>query len=377
MQMKQNFKHIMGVAALAGTVLFTSCKKDEKEVVTLEQRKTEFSQAADNMTANIKALAETDAFTALTGFFHLANEGGFDGGKAHLDLGQSLTKAFSHEAREAKKQAKQQAQRLKKSFLPEKLKTKRDGGFEFDEQRGIYNWVDSLKELIQVGQSDIIIVNFPADENRPYVLNAKLSLTAYQDIEVSYDYGHDHLPTLLQANLQVDGKEAARVDFKASYDNEGVPSAMATVLSMDDFKYVGNMTYSNRVFKTTSALTKGNETLVAQDVKVAFKDENGEYPISAEGFVQYGPIKIQGGADIEALDKIDQEREVTIADLNKHINMGVYSAADNEKIGTIQARQNGDEFAAVVVFTDGTEQDLEEYLAPIIQEIESILNGLG
>jgi hypothetical protein len=238
--MKKNILLIFTVLFFAG--LFSSCKKDKDpaekfSTQTVEENKglvedagIEFVNTMDDM----KSIESVDVIMSLEDVMSSA------GSKKSLLLKDSKILS-TLETFTATAKGKNKINELFDAMTsPKELQEDPETIQEFwDQNVGTYTWNPELSDWDIVEGGDKIIFLFPSSEDA-LTNDASLTIYNYHGIEISNpledDYDGD-LPVSLNADLKVGTKTLVTYTFAASYNEDGVPNAVASDLTIENYKF--------------------------------------------------------------------------------------------------------------------------------------------
>ncbi|MDX1629893.1 MAG: hypothetical protein R3345_14395, partial [Fulvivirga sp.] len=96
------------------------------------------------------------------------------------------------------------------------------GGFDFEGHWGIYDWNPATEQFDFSSSNDqMIIINFPAKGSSEN--NATLRLTDYSEQFIDDGFEGYYVPTVLSADLAINGTVQIALDFTAQYNANGTP----------------------------------------------------------------------------------------------------------------------------------------------------------
>lgn len=238
----------------------------------------------------------------------------------------------------------------------------------FEDIKGLYVWNFDLQKF-DVTASDFFIVQFPADGSSTNNAEFKISNLEFVTIKVLDGVEEDQVPSTIAAHLKIDDVTVADLAYSVKWTSEGSPEEADVALFIDPFNFT--IDFTDTFAKSTSLLTSisiDEDIIVSVDVDVSYETESKDDPFLIEGNVQYRGLKIEGNVDAR---KIGLD-----GNPNDFVNLALYS--DEAKIGDIVFVLEEDEagfkdYVPYVTYTDGSQENLETLLEPVLEEIESIL----
>ncbi|MFN8206939.1 MAG: hypothetical protein U0T82_05950 [Bacteroidales bacterium] len=134
----------------------------------------------------------------------------------------------------------------------------------WDELVGIYTWNPGANDWNKVTSSDKIQFQFPSTEGG--VSNdAKLTIYNYAGVVIANPIDEDYtgdLPVSLNMKLEVGSSTLMTYTFAAQYNSEGVPSSVATDLTIEDFKFSIDLTNNSTQISGNYKFTHNNATIM-------------------------------------------------------------------------------------------------------------------
>ena len=268
----------------------------------------------------------------------------------------------------------------------------------WDDAVGTYEWNAEFEEWDYTEGGDEIVFLFPATENGTEN-NANLTISGYQGVVISNpledEYDGD-LPAAVMADLSADGTTIMSYSFAAEYNDQGIPSSVASDLTIESYTWsiditntdtevsamyrmkhndetildiggtgkglftqenIDNNTVTHTDTYTYTDYVWNDETQTYDEVEVTETDtwdelEFEEVIKSAEAHFQLYNIAIRGEVDIKSLvdelrtiypddepDNFDakQAAEDAAAAANKYASLYALNVAANEKIAAVEA----------------------------------------
>ncbi|TRX56221.1 hypothetical protein FNH22_16415 [Fulvivirga sp. M361] len=347
-----------------------SCNDDEESGTPLnaEQAQVSMDNLGTDMSDDVVNMIQSDGVEAMNDLFALLDVSDpFNGRLAELD----------QEGR--KKWFKSRSMLFKTIFVPAKSvdfnRVQEDGDFDFEGNKGIYDWDAEAEEFVKSQESsDIIVINFPAGESETNNVSLRINDYTEKAIEEEDDFFPGeidiyYVPTKISAELSVDETVQIKLDFAASYNTIGDPVSGNASLFLNPYNFTVNFDDSQSASATLSAsITEGDAVITSADLTVTFQSADKEEVKEASGFVQYMNIKLQGNINAQELDTEDED-----VDVNEFINLELFDGAN--KVGDIVIEEEEDEDGyeeevPYVVYADGSKEKLEDILQPAIDEVD-------
>jgi hypothetical protein len=353
-QMKKlNYYFLIAVAVAA-----TSCNKDdETPQLTVVEAQKSMSKLSTDMSADIVDLIQSEGVNAIGELVSLLNLNDPFGGRVMSE-------------NEAKDWFKRNAILLKTIFLTKSINSSRtnDHGFDFIGNWGEYNWNPVTEQFVKTQIStEIIVINFPEEGSTSN--NISLKLTDYSELLIEDEFEHYYMPTILAADLSINGVKQIELDLDAQYTDVGDPEKANVSLYLNPFTFTISFDVtSTKQSSGKASLSKGQEVIAAVDVVVDFLSVAKEELDNISGFVQYRNIKIQGSVDVNGIETASNP------DMNNFVKLTLYDGAN--KIGDIEFVTEliggVEEDVPYVKYNDGTKQKLEDVLQPVFDELENL-----
>ncbi len=354
-------KNLLSLLLLT-TILITSCGEDDgtngtSEDFTAEQAKAKMDNITSQAGDDVVAMVQSEGVDALAAFAELFQD--FD--------------QFSGRT-EQKSWVKTKLDIITHRFVSGPAGRVNEDEFLFDDIKGVYDWNPELGDFEKSAASEMFIVNFPTEGSTSNNAQLKINDLQFITFTESDEFGEytTELPTVIDASLSVDSEVFISVDATATWSSDGFPDEVDLTLILSEFEF--NVTLNDlEALKTSvaSSILKNGETLIAIDVDIEFETTDKEEPVVLGGFVQYSDLKVSG--DIDARNLEDD------ADPNDYIDLEIFSGT--QKLGdvvfvleeVIEDGETYEEYIPYVEYSDGTKENLEDLLEPILEDIEEAL----
>jgi hypothetical protein len=374
---------ILVSAVVFATFLSISCKKksEEKPVettitpsapVSSAESKNIMSGSKDAMKNDVVSLTKGQGVTELTNMADVI---------VALDPTEpiSLSRIASGEGIEPNEMAgllSKQAKVFKKLFFPtsviKSLNRTESLGSSFTENIGNYTWKESSKTWTKTENKDnYIVISFPSDSTKRNENDAVFTLINYADIVTD----EDTLPTSIIADLKVKGKKVASINYTGAYAKDGMPTAMNGSVFLDPFTYTVSFTDNASSVSGSTTLLKNTDVIagISSTINLTGTGSN-RTATSLSGSVSYRNIKMAGS--VNNLNKTEDDS--TTAQINSHFDMDILRTSDNAKIADLNLAERKDtkgetETYIRMTYTDGTTEDIVNYLKPASDELEKFL----
>jgi len=362
-------KRIAIYTLTALSFLTLSCNPDDEIVsdvtpeieITPEMAKATMLETDTQTSSDIVGITQTEGLEGLRSFFNLIGDTDPFGGRS--DISHEEYRGF------IKKQTRlfRQIFNVKKSLAGKE----EEDDFNFEENKGIYDWNFGTEDFEKTGESTIIVLNFPTEGSQ--TLNAALQITDYAEVLIEDEFDAYYQPTRLAADLSIDEVLIIDADATVAYNDYGDP--VSGNISLQLVPYTFSLVFDDTASTSASliaSISEGGEIIVGVDLTVTFDTADKENPTGISGSVQYGDLKVKG--DITNLDD-DGEDE----DINDFINLEVFE--NDTKLGDIIFIEETDEFddtyyMPYIQYNDGSTESLEDLFEDTIIELEDFFDEL-
>lgn len=349
-------KKLVGIFSLFAIIL-TSCGEDENEpkagTLTPDEASTQINVVADQMDSDIVEMVESEGVQALEDFAKLFED----------------VDSFENSREEQQNWVKERISLISHAFVSGPTARVSDDDFSFDDIKGIWEWNAEKEEFEKSADAEVFTILFPTEGSSTN--NAELSITKLEFVTITDadEYGEWSYeePSEIEAYLKVGDITYINVDVSITWNEFGVPTKASALLDIVPFSFA--LAFDDTQASSASAsasISKSNETLMAVAGTITFASSEKEEVTFVEGFVQYANLKIAGTVD--ATFEWSDDENGAIDDLNDFVDLEVL--IDDEKVGDILFEDD----IAYVVYADGTKENLEEILEPILQSIEDALD---
>lgn len=283
----------------------------------------------------------------------------------------------------------------------------------YDKYKGIYTW-DSSKEVWGKTVSAEFKFIFPSkkggttnDATLVITYTGKTGLTPLDN------YKGD-LPATFNASIIVNTKKVFEIDFKASYNGDGLPTSVNYFIALYPYKYEIIWNYSSSNIELRYHLTNGTTNILdcfggiggnfaLNNVTSATNPE--QVFTNGNAYFQVFNIKLAGNIDFKSLaaaeTKINESGvndfkadTAYAAEINKYIALNLVYADSKQKIASVEAYpikntytytawENGkyvvkekseSDISIRLIFGDSTKGDLESYFSKGFSDLVNDLN---
>jgi hypothetical protein len=362
-------KKLLLIAVVASIFGLSSCKDDDKDSGQLSktEAKAQINSFNSSVTADLQEFSSSEGLKAVTDLSDIAALDDPFGGRKATD--KKKVRMFLYKKGEM----------FRKIFNNQYT----TGGrakeeFDFNANKGVYSWNADLEQFEKTGESTIIKIQFPSEGSATN--NAELRINNFTQVEF-YDeewQEYTYNPTLIDAELLVDGTEVASLNLTATYDDTGFPLTADVSASVVPFSATVSFDVSGSTKNTLSAsLSKNSESLFSTSVEVVYASaEKSEDDLkTVSGYVSVKNIKLEGSIDAEGINNEPNE-----VDFNEFVDLKLI--INNKLAGKVvfvtEMVGGYEESVPYIEYNDGTKEKFKIVIEPIVNELEDIeedLNG--
>ena len=353
---------------LGGTLAFTSCDKEDDQPdvnddaeITAAEAKVALSGTSDSMKGDIVSLTQSEGVDAVFDLLGLFSEGFFQ------EEGRVLSKE------EGKFLIREKARIARNFMIPKSARTlEEDGGFNFAEAKGVYEWNAETEAFDFEGGGDAVIVRFPTEGSTTN--NAVLRLTGYEEVLIENEMERYFAPSRIAADLSVNEEELIKLLLEIDWSSKGEPENAYISLFVKPFTFTASFDDGEAASSELEAsIDKGSESIAAVAVKVDYTSAEKEHLKLIDGFVSYLTLKIDGDIDVEALDASED------SDPNDYIHLSLFSS--DKKLGIIifvkeEVEDGLEDWVPYVQYNDESTEKLEDIIKPVLDEVEAFFDDL-
>jgi hypothetical protein len=134
----------------------------------------------------------------------------------------------------------------------------------WNESVGTYTWNPQLSDWTFAQGGTKVIFLFPSSETAT-TNDATLTISNYQGVTISSPVEEDYtgdLPSALNIELKKGTNVLLTYVFGATYNNEGIPSSVASDLTVETFKFEVDLTNNSSEVSVNYKLSENNNTLI-------------------------------------------------------------------------------------------------------------------
>jgi len=356
-----------------------SCNDNEElGILTPEAAKTLIAEEAQAIHNDIVEIVQTEGAEALTDLVDLT------------DLAELFNGRSSLSRSETYKLLRERSLQFKSIFIPKgsvNLRTDEHDGFDFEVNWGIYEWVPMEEDFIKTSsEGEMIIIRFPT--NGSPTNDAELRITGYNETFIIFEeffkgntfVEEGYYPTLITADLSIDGVLMVDLTFKAGYNDFADPVSGDISLLINPYRFTLSFNDTNSLSASLSASFSKNDDIIASvSADVIFSNQEKEDVSILEGFIKYLDLRISGRIDEAGLEEIYDSGE---GDPNEFIDLQLTIGSQVAgNIILVEVVDDGfpDEpyWVHYVEYSDGSSERLEDILEDAIIELENFFDEEG
>ena len=252
---------------------------------------------------------------------------------------------------------------------------------QFANRKGIYTWNSNSQSFVKINNATTITLKFPSRENQT-INDAELILNSYSDLNTSFNNNAYWIPTNASLQLKRDNTlifslNLSNITFDTNTNFSMPTNADITIFtapfthnfqwrrnSSTEFQLNYNATTPQGCATSLTTIVKlqdsdyGNITSVEEDVKMV------------NGTLSQGNLKIVYSANVEVIAAFE---EPTLSQINNNIDAEVFY--NNAKIGDLIYDEINGEKVILIVYSDGTTENVENYVSDFQAQIETIFEN--
>lgn len=364
--MKRKFLLLM---TLVFALIISSCSKDDEKTKEewAEEDKQTLENLSDGASADMNEMLESNGMDALMALMEIMDKDDPFYEDPLVDAGTRYKSTFTPFGEKEEKQ---------KSTL----KIEQNW---FEEHAGTYTWnVSTQKWDYSSEPTDKVLLVFPEDGPEGIDNNVTITIHDFEEEWIDDGYNTWTQPTALHIDMFIDGTKEGELIFSASYQTDGEPQSVSIDLFLNPIHLDLSFGDSGSQFSVAGSLKLHDLTILSADLNLDYilvEDDYGwEYEeiTFVQGFVHYGPIKVQGSMNIAELDAL--EHPAVADDINPHVDLTLYSFPDGRKMADIVAKDDpaSGEPVPYLIFPDGSEEPALQYIMPILEDFQQQLTDL-
>ena len=332
----------------------SSCGDDEAGKASKDEVKAAFQSANDQISDDLNAFSNGSGYGAMNQLSVLTDESNPFGKKSSRKREQVIENL----------KAGVYAIRGIITHSTAHARVTGDEPFNFNENKGVYEWNPEEEIFEWTGESEVIEIWFPTEGSNTN--NAEFRLSAYAE-ELTPNGDELYSPTLINASLFINETKEVELNAEVEYGSDDQPikgdlyaflNPFAFEISFDDTKSTSS-TFSESLSKSGQLVIGFGGTVTYQN---ASKDEDSIK--AASGYLQLVGIRLV--ANVRITDS-------SSGDINDFITILIKIKSKNGGRIILEYDELTEELTPYVKYTDGTTEPLEDLLHDLILEIENMV----
>lgn len=353
----RKYLKILSYLLFISFVLF-ACKKDEEKMLSTEESKNLLSNVSSQMQVHLDEISNNEGLRAINDL-------------NNLDLVLSNSKEFSIRY--------DFLSDLKNRIIGNRIKKitkqrKASESLDFNSACGTYIW-DANKENwdIKAGNpSNEIVIIYPTASSIKN--NARLTISDYQELQFTDEWGIYYSPTKIKAELNIDEQKQFSIDFVADYNAAGEPQNLTAYIYLNPLDLSLNLNESGTNMSIDIALKLQDVVLMSYKGNILFSSIEKTDILNIKGNFQSRQLLIKSDINVAALLSNPQP---SVESLNANINIELYSS-DNSKIGKVELDLDVmQQLQVYIVFNDETKELANQYFDEIIYDFAEFIDILN
>lgn len=350
---KQNL--ILSLLLLTVLLGVSACGDDEAGKASKDEVKAAFEAANNQISNDLNTFSNSSGYEAMNQLSALTDESNPFGRKSSKKREQVI---------ENLKAGVYAIRGIVTNSTTANARIKSDEPFNFNENKGVYEWNFQEEIFVRTDDSEIIEIWFPTEGSSTN--NAEFRMTAYEE-ESTPNGDEFYSPTLIKASILIDDTKELELNAEVEYGNDDQPvkgdvyyfvNPFALEIAFDDTESKSS-SFSESLSKSGTILIGFGATVNFQD---ASKDESSLK--SASAYLQLVDIKLVVNAKMT---------ESSSGDINDFIDITIkVKSKTGGKIILEQDEMTG-EIVPFVKYNDGSTEPLENLLQDLSFEIEEMV----
>lgn len=261
--------------------------------------------------------------------------------------------------------------------------TQKNGGFNFQELKGIYTWNVVTKEWSKTGSSSNITWIFPATANDTN-LNGRAVLENYQDKVITVESDSERFPVKGHIIITVDNKKVAEMKLNNVTFEENTnflfPNHIDLTIYTEPFTTTVKLTKRTAeefLFDFSLSSPKGCTTVLRANAKLTSSNYNSFTSVE-EAFDNINLIAIQNDlqlvakVDVKAIHKAGKKiGDLTTEEVNTYVKAELFKV-NGGKIADVKYAVEGDDDIIYFIYSDGSKVKAEEYVSDFQEKVKNI-----
>lgn len=350
-----NYLPFLLLTFLSSLIFLASCSDDDGGggSLTPEDASVQLNAVATDMNDDVVTMVQSDGVQGALSLIDF------------IDNSSELGRVTPYQSDESKALFVQQSSKLAHYFTLGVADLLSEEPQDFTDFKGVYEWDPTLNDFNKIEESDILEIRFPVEESETN--NGIFRLLEFEVVEIDFE----ELPTIIVADLSVDGEIQIDLDFSVNYSADGSPEKADIELSVLPFAL--DVSFDDTQATNTSldaTLLLEGANLVGIDVEVEFDSEEKIEPIRIEGEVSYGELRIIGSFSDTDMDNSDD------GDPNDYFDLDLFIGQNKAGDIVFIFDNSIDDYVAYVQYADGTQENLEDILEDALNELEKAFDGV-
>ncbi|MEM9339584.1 MAG: hypothetical protein AAGA66_12695 [Bacteroidota bacterium] len=344
-------------------LLSIACETDETtSSLTSSEASRQLDRIADELSSDIVSFAQSEGLEAMTSFIDLLN--------TSTTLGR-----LGYQRKDGIALAKQQVALINQYFVLG-IANLLEGGDDFWDNKGIYEWRFDSNEFELIRTSDTLAIAFPLEESNINNAEFRISEITFKTID-SEEY-----PTLIKATMTINDPEEApfkaiNLDFSSEFEMDD--SLDKVTIALDVLPFSLTLALNDSQSSTSSLFSQlllNGENIKTIDASITFDSAEKLEPALISGMVSYRSLQLIGSVDDEQL------RNSEDGDPNDYIDLDVY--IQESKAGHVfflleDVVEDGilyTDYIAYIQYEDGETEKLEDIMEPVLNELDELAEEL-
>ncbi len=331
--------------------LVVACDNNEEGGKELNptEAKARISEISDEMQSDVIEMVQTEGMTALMDLVDLWSLADFNGARS-TDV-------------KAIKKVQETIEDVSIAFNPMKRFTDEteDEEFDFEANKGVYEWSFEKQKFLPLELLvDYIEIRFPTKDSETN--NAVFKLLEFE----TDDTLEEGLPSKIVAELYIDEQLQASLLLDITYSEFIGVAAAELRLFLNPFNFEIGFTAQTSSVAIAASVSRDDVPLMGVSLVAHIDNPITQQVSIIEGNIFYRALKVEGELDAKVLEAAETPEEI-----NEGIDVSLYY--DNDKIGDLVM---GDDFEFYIEFANGEKELLEDFLAPIFDELAGVITSL-
>jgi hypothetical protein len=351
---------ILSILLIPALFVVSSCGDDEVAKASKDEVRAAFQSANTQISDDLEDFSSSSGYGAMNQLSILTDESNPFGRKSSRKREQVMEniKAGVYAIRGILKHSTAQA------------RINGDEPFNFNANKGVYEWDFEEEAFVPAGESEIIEIWFPTEGSATN--DAEFRMTAYEE-ELTPNGDEQYSPTLIKASIFVDETKELELDAEVEYGTDDQPVKGDVYYFVNPFALEISFDDTNAKSSSFSeSLSKSGKVLIGIGATVNFQDasKNEEDIKSISGHFQLLDIKfvINAKAPQSSSGSGDINDFVTITiKVKNKVGGKIILEGDETSSGDFP-------YVPYVKYNDGSTEPLDNLLQDLSFEIEDMVN---